>query len=164
VAVGIGGRVSRRPVVLLAWALSALTILGLFAVIWLDSLLRQAGRPEIDHLDASHVPLLLAAVSAATVGGVLAARRPRHPVGWLLLGMGLSLTLSDITFLYVRYGLLTRPGALPAASYLAGFSNSILIRKSTVRGRRQHTGAAQRSRVPAVGCAPTQAAGWRVTL
>ena len=26
------------------------------------------------------------------------------------------------------------------------------------------TGAAQRSRVQAVGCAPTQAAGWRVTL
>ena len=77
----IGGRVGRRPVVLLAWALSALTILGLFAVIWLDSLLRQAGRPEIDYLDASRVPLLLAAVSAATVGGVLAARRP-PPTRW----------------------------------------------------------------------------------
>jgi hypothetical protein len=49
--------------------LSALTIFGLFAVIWLDSLLRQAGRPKIDYLDASGVPLLLAAVSAATVGG-----------------------------------------------------------------------------------------------
>jgi hypothetical protein len=46
---------------------------------------------------------------------------------WLLLGMGLSLTLTDVTFLYVRYGLLARPGALPAASYLAGFSNGVII-------------------------------------
>jgi hypothetical protein len=29
------------------------------------------------------------AVSAATVGAVLASRRPRHPVGWLLLTLGL---------------------------------------------------------------------------
>ena len=35
--------------------------------------------------------LVLALVSAVTVGAVLASRRPRHPVGWLLLGLGLSL-------------------------------------------------------------------------
>jgi len=66
-------------------------------------------------------------VSAATVGAVLAARRPRHPVGWLLLGLGLLLTLDGLAYGYVRYGLVARPGALPAASYLAGFSNGIVI-------------------------------------
>jgi hypothetical protein len=31
---------------------------------------------------------VVAALSAATVGAVIAGRRPRHPVGWLLLGLG----------------------------------------------------------------------------
>jgi hypothetical protein len=69
-----------------------------------------------------------AAVSAATVGAVLTTRRPRHPVGWLLLGLGLSLILWGLTFSYTRYGLVARPGALPAAGYLAGFhTGSTLI-------------------------------------
>jgi hypothetical protein len=34
------------------------------------------------------LPLLLALVTSATVGAVLVIRRPRHPVGWLLLGLG----------------------------------------------------------------------------
>jgi hypothetical protein len=32
----------------------------------------------------------MVAVSASTVGAVLAIRRPRHPVGWLLLGLALA--------------------------------------------------------------------------
>jgi hypothetical protein len=34
-------------------------------------------------------PPVLAMVSGATVGAVLASRRPRHPVGWLLLALEL---------------------------------------------------------------------------
>jgi hypothetical protein len=52
----------------LAWALWALTLLGLAATVWLDRLLRQAGRPELAALPASGIPLAVAAVSAATVG------------------------------------------------------------------------------------------------
>jgi hypothetical protein len=61
-------------------------------------------------------------VSTATVGGVLASRRPRHPVGWLLLGVGLALPVSLLVQSYVDYGLLARPGSLPAARYLVGFT------------------------------------------
>jgi hypothetical protein len=57
------------------------------------------------------------AVSAATVGALLASRRPRHPVGWLLLGLGRSLTVHDLTFSYTRYGLVARPGALPSGLF-----------------------------------------------
>jgi hypothetical protein len=70
---------------------------------------------------------VVAAVTAATVGAVVASRRPRHPVGWLLLGLGLSLTMWGLTFAYTRYGLVARPGALPAASYLAGLHNGLGI-------------------------------------
>jgi hypothetical protein len=66
-------------------------------------------------------PGVVAALSAATVGAVIAGRRARHPVGWLLLGLGLGLTYQAFGSSYSRYGLVARPGALPGASYLAGF-------------------------------------------
>jgi hypothetical protein len=74
-----------------AWALWTLTMLALPVIAWLDQLSRQAGRPELAQLTlGSVVGPVLAAVSAATAGAVLASRRPRHPVGWLLLALGLS--------------------------------------------------------------------------
>jgi hypothetical protein len=111
----------------LAWALWALALLGLPATVWLDRLLRQAGMPELTSLGASSIPLVVATVSAATVGAVLAGRRPRHPVGWLLLGLGLSLSVGNVTFAYTRYGLVAQPGSLPGAAYLAGFNNGMVI-------------------------------------
>jgi len=57
----------RRPAAALAWALWALSLLGLAVAVRLDQLLRQAGRPELASLHPSSVPLLVAAVSAATV-------------------------------------------------------------------------------------------------
>jgi hypothetical protein len=69
-----------------AWTLWALTMLGIAVIAWLDQLSRRAGRPDLAQLTlGSVVGPVLAAVSAATVGAVLASRRPRHPVGWLLL-------------------------------------------------------------------------------
>jgi hypothetical protein len=111
----------------LAWVLWLLALLGLAATAWLDHLLRQAGMPELTWLHLSSIPQVVAAVSAVTVGAVLASRRPDHPVGWLLLGLGLSLTVWGLAFGYSRYGLVARPGTLPAASYLAGLVNGVLI-------------------------------------
>jgi hypothetical protein len=117
----------RRWAAVLAWALWALVLFGLPTIAWLDQLLRQAGRPELTWSQVPGVPYLVAAASAATVGALLASRRPRHPVGWLLVGLGLSLTVHGVTYVYVRYGLLGRPGALPAADYLAGFSAGTVV-------------------------------------
>jgi hypothetical protein len=60
-------------------------------------------------------------VSAATVGAVLASRRPAHPVGWLLLGVGGAVALNVLIEPYVQYGLVTRPGSLPGARLLLPF-------------------------------------------
>jgi hypothetical protein len=73
-----------------AWVLWVLSMLGLAGSAWLSHLLRQAGRSELAFIGASIIPEVVAAVSAATVGAVLASRRPAHPVGWLLLAVGLS--------------------------------------------------------------------------
>ena len=108
----------RRWTAGLAWALWLASLLCLAAVPWLDELLRQAGRADLVQFVFPDVAIpVLAAVSSATVGAVVAARRPAHPVGWLLLGIALSLTGTAATAQYFVYGLLVRPGALPGARY-----------------------------------------------
>jgi hypothetical protein len=118
----------RRWLGVLAWAMWALTVLGLAGAAWLDQLQHQAGSPETAWLlQPASVPLLVAAVSAATVGALLGSRRPAHPLGWLLLGLGLLVVGNVVVSGYVNYGLVARPGALPAAAYLAGVANGIEV-------------------------------------
>jgi hypothetical protein len=73
----------------------------------------------------------LAAMSAATVGAVLASRRPRHPVGWLLLLLGLSLAAGGVVPAYAAYGLLARPGALPAVHAVARYYSITVVTAQT---------------------------------
>jgi hypothetical protein len=104
----------RRWPGVLAWTLWALAMLGLVATFWLYHLLVQAGRPMT--IDPA---LVVAMVSAATVGAVVAGRRPTHPVGWLLLAFAVLLDATGVAAAYGPYGLLARPGALPAAGVVA---------------------------------------------
>jgi hypothetical protein len=57
-------------------------------------------------------------VSAATVGAVLASRRPRHPVGWLLLAQVASNLATGAAAQYLAWGLLPG-GPLPATRFVA---------------------------------------------
>jgi hypothetical protein len=110
-----GGRPAR-----LALALWALAVLCLAIAAWLDHLLRRAGRPDLVMLTTGPAPLVaLAHTSAATVGAVVAARRPRHPVGWLLLAVGLLLNATIAGIAYANDGLLAHRGSLPAAGWIA---------------------------------------------
>jgi hypothetical protein len=116
----------RRWLAWLAWALAGLTVLGLAASFWLGELVFSTGwepRPATATLGA----VILVTVSTAAVGALVASRRPRHPVGWLLLGVGLALMGSLLVQAYVDYGLLARPGSLPGARYLAGFAYSTVL-------------------------------------
>jgi hypothetical protein len=132
-AAGRPARVRRWPAGL-AWALWALAMLSLGLNWWQDHLLRQAGRPDLAPLGAGVIGLVLAAVSAATVGAVLASRRPRHPVGWLLLALGLSLNVSGVASAYATYGLLARPGTLPAARLVALYLPATVVTALTCLG------------------------------
>ena len=112
----------RRWLAGLAWALWTLAMLGLAVVPWMDQLLRRAGRADLAAFVPSNiVGPVLAMLSAATVGALVASRRPHHPVGWLLLGFALSLTASGVINSYVTYGLVARPGALPAVHLVARY-------------------------------------------
>jgi hypothetical protein len=119
-----GGDRRAWPVVL-AWSLWLMTMLALAAVPWLDRLLRQAGRPDLVQLTPGTAFPIVATVSGATIGAVLASRKPRHPVGWLLLAVALSLTATAAAAQYLTWGLLVRPGALPGARWVSLYYSAI---------------------------------------
>jgi hypothetical protein len=118
----------------LAWALLALLPLGVALILWMDGRLRAAGRPELVSIADDAVPYLVAMAIAATVGAVLASRRPAHPVGWLLLALGLSVILLGICDAYAAYGLLARPGSLPGAGWAALYVDASWVVLSTLLG------------------------------
>src|SRR5512132_415678 len=110
---------ARSRSALAAWWLWALAMLGLAAILWLDQLLRRTGRPDLVLVTPDAVAYVVGLVSAATVGALLASRRPRHPVGWLLLTLGLSVAAAGIATGYANYAVLARRAAPPAADYAA---------------------------------------------
>jgi hypothetical protein len=72
----------RRWAAGLAWALWALAMLGLAVVPWMDRLTIRAGRPELaGQWQGPFFLAVLGFLTATTVGGLVASRRPRHPVG-----------------------------------------------------------------------------------
>ena len=110
-------RRSRWPVAL-AWGLAGLAVLSGVPSFWLLSRVWHEGSTEAAPTVATVGPVVLAVVSAVGVGALVASRRPTHPVGWLLLGVGLAVATSAVVEPYAKYGLVTRPGSLPAARYL----------------------------------------------
>jgi hypothetical protein len=105
----------RRWPGVVAWTLWALAMAVWLVIPWLDDRLRQAGRPDLTQWDLRPG---VAAVSVATVGAVLASRRPRHPVGWLLLAQVASNLATGAAAQYLAWGLLPG-GSLPATRAVA---------------------------------------------
>jgi hypothetical protein len=103
----------------LAWSLYALALLLFATHPVLDRLARDAGRPDLAMLAPFVVAPTLAAFTASTVGAVLASHRPRHPVGWLLLTLGLCMAGGGVIAGYLPYTVIIRPGALGGAGLLA---------------------------------------------
>ena len=105
----------RRWPGVVAWTLWALAMAVWLVIPWLDDRLRQAGRPDLTQWDLRPG---VAAVSVATVGAVLASRRPRHPVGWLLLAQVATNLATGAAAQYLAWGLLPG-GSLPATRAVA---------------------------------------------
>jgi len=67
----------------------------------------------------------LGALSAVTVGAVVAVRLPRNPIGWLFCLAGLAGAVGLGATDLADWGLVAHPGSLPGAIWLAWLSNWI---------------------------------------
>jgi len=72
----------------------------------------------------------LAAPAYATVGAIVATRRPSNSVGWLCLAVGLVAGLQDATWQYTIRALEITPGSLPAVAAMAMLASLLLILQS----------------------------------
>ena len=97
-----------RWVVGLAWGIFGFTFACYLVKVWLD--VRNGGARsdlEIGPLDA------LIYFTFPVAGVLLATKRPRNPLGWLMLAIGLSFLSPGAA--YARYASITRDGELPGA-------------------------------------------------
>jgi hypothetical protein len=106
----------------LTWGLGGLTVAALVPSWWLLVRLQAAEAAGADRPPVAVAAVIVAVVSPAAVGALLASRRPRHPVGWLLLASGVALVVNLLVEPYVKYGLVVRPGSLPGAGHLVGLT------------------------------------------
>ena len=119
---------------MLAWALWVFAVLSLAAAVWMDHLLRRAGRPDLAVVEVAAMAVPAVHLGVATVGVVVASRRPRHPVGWLLLAIGLLPNASMPLIAYANYGLAARPGGLPGARWAALYLPAFAVTALAVLG------------------------------
>lgn len=66
-----------------------------------------------DAVDVAAFAVYLTLLSFPLTGAILAAQRPRNPIGWLYLAVGLSFFGTVALEEYARRALVTQPGSLP---------------------------------------------------
>jgi hypothetical protein len=100
-----------RAAVWMVWAVSALGVtLGVLALVF-----GTLHYGTLDTVLTSVAPQATWAISFPVVGAVIATHRPRNPLGWIFLVVGLSQGLVVFGYEYASYGFQTAPGTAPGA-------------------------------------------------
>ena len=98
-----------------AWTVSGISVVALalagLAGITLDRSL------NVQQLAISDVGWWVAYFTFSIVGGLVAARRPDHRIGWLMLIAGAVNALAEASSQYAIWGLVRHPGSLPGAAF-----------------------------------------------
>jgi hypothetical protein len=117
--------VTARNLRRLAWALAATATTVAAATLLL--LAGAPGAPPPDGFQTTGIADTLQSFMVVLAGAVLAARRPRNPIGWLLLGLGLCFLILPLVEAYVAAALAGAPNELPAARWVAWVGNWIWV-------------------------------------
>ena len=116
--VGLGARAASR----LAWSLWALALaLTALSLLLLALNVSHPNTPTFDWWLGNATVVI-----DATVGAIVASRRPENPVGWLLCLSGIVVSTSSFASQYAIYALLARPDSLPAGEALAWVASWLL--------------------------------------
>jgi hypothetical protein len=110
------GTVRAQTAARLSWALFALSVL-----LFVPAVILNLGRPQDADLAFTTGELLLrlAFLLFGWFGALIVSRRPGHPIGWVLCALGLMSGFGAFAVEYAVHGLITRPGAAPAAATVA---------------------------------------------
>lgn len=90
----------------LAWGIGFLTL----ALAAATSVLAVLNRESIHSLFEANVNEIAVPIGWAFLGGLVASRQPRNPIGWLLLALALADAIWGATAQYARYAFVTAPG------------------------------------------------------
>jgi hypothetical protein len=106
-----------------AWAIGTVSVAGC-AVAWVLAVHNR----DVLHLSADYGPDRFL-VAYSVVGAVVAARRPHHPIGWLLLGIGLVEASRGLAGEYALHALTgsARPGSGVWAAWYVNWSLGLLF-------------------------------------
>src|ERR1700736_521017 len=104
---------SKRTAFWLAWFTWVL-----YVIIAIVLLLFVKGAPSISLSDIFNALVLLA---FATVGALIASRRPQNPIGWIFCISTLLWALGVFMLEYAVYAILTVPGSLSAGALMGVF-------------------------------------------
>ena len=119
---------SVRRAAWLAWSLAALSVAMFLASVLLLALVRTVRIPESWDVNTS-LGLPIAGslfLVFPLVGALIASRRPRNPVGWILLADSLLFMLSFVFDYYRIYGVAV-PGSLPFPVVVAAINGFLWV-------------------------------------
>ena len=114
----------------LAWALSAITVAlaagtAAFAIVDDGTRLPAADGGEVEPLGELMFAVMVIAFGG--LGALLATRRPRNPIGWILVVSALSLSVSGIARGWYVHGFYADPGSQPPPDLLLWVGNWIWV-------------------------------------
>ena len=114
-----------RAIAGLAWSLAAFSIagLGLGALLLIFGSPSDMTAPQACRRSASWCCPLAAIFPI--VGGLIASRLPRNPIGWLLLSFGVSLACQTFAAAYADHAYAHHEGHLPGDTFAAWLSDEI---------------------------------------
>ncbi|MEA2575201.1 MAG: hypothetical protein QOH93_2499 [Chloroflexia bacterium] len=107
----------------LAWSIWLVSLIFLALSLFLPWLTDPATLVDNLLVIALGLPAVLA---YATVGALIASRRPENPIGWLFGAAAFLVTMATAAEEYARYALLTRPGSLPGGLLASWFRSWML--------------------------------------
>ena len=116
-----------RGWVAVALLVAALEVAGVVAMVVSDRRLVAIGRPDLVGLHDETWVLLAAILSALSVGTLLAALKPRHPVGWLFLALSGCMIASGAIDAYATWALHAGRGSEYAGRVAAVFGDASFI-------------------------------------
>jgi hypothetical protein len=122
------GEGGARVASLLAWLLAGLCVAMFVANVPLYILIRPAHVPSSWDVNLTVGNLLggVLFLIFPLVGALISSRRPRNPIGWILLADGLLWMLTGMMDYYGVYGV-ARPGSVPFPVIVAGINNVMWV-------------------------------------